>query len=140
MIGDVPADRIGSGLQNIAAARHRDGVAAPTLPQLLSALEHAVGPKAPGHVIAETSRGMVHAGGPKDSFLEGEVEKIVRAVNEAYVVEREREARPEEILANFDFVVGAKPDSFLSDVEGLAIEDIAFEQGPTSQGRERSKP
>jgi hypothetical protein len=140
MIGDVPADRIGSGLRNITAAKHHEGAAAPTLPQLLSALEDALGPKAPGRVIAETSRGMVHAGGPKDSGLTSEIEKIVRAVNEAYEVERERQAKPEEILANFDFVVGSAPETFLSDVDGLAIEDITFERGPTSQGKERSEP
>jgi hypothetical protein len=138
LIGDVPADRIGSGLQNLAGARRKEQLAAPTLPQLLSALEHALGPKAPGRVIAETSRGTVHAGGPKDPFLEGEIETIVRAVNEAYEVERERQATPEEILANFDFVVGSAPETFLSDVGGLAIEDIAF--AAVDQGRERSEP
>lgn len=138
-IGDVPADRIGSGLKKIAAARHQDQAAAPKLRQLVSALQQALDLKGSDRVAVKTSRGTLSAAGPDDPLLETEVGKIVRAVNQAYQEELEREATPEEILACFAFVLGYKPEIYLSDVEGDEVEDITLASGPDSQFEGRSQ-
>jgi hypothetical protein len=136
-IGDVPADKIGSGLKHIVAEKKKEGAAAPTLPQLISALEQALRSKGGGRIVATTSAGEISAGGSNDPFVDREVAEIVTVVAEAYRTELEREPSPAEILACFDFVLGAAPARYLSEVNGQEINDIRFaapSPGGTSGG------
>lgn len=123
-IGDVPADKIGSGLKHIAAEKQKTGAAAPTLPQLIAALELAL--KDGGRIVARTSAGAISAGGRDDLFVDREVAQIVMTVAEAYRTELQREPSAAEILACFDFVLGSAPARYLSEVTGLEIIDVGF--------------
>jgi hypothetical protein len=125
-IGDVPADKIGSGLKHIVAEKKKEGAAAPTLPQLISALEQALRSRGGGRIVANTSAGAVSAGGRNDPVVDREVARIVTAVADSYQTELDREATPAEILACFDFVLGPAPARYLSEVTGQEINDIRF--------------
>lgn len=128
-IGDVPADKIGEGLKRLAAKKQQKQAAAPTLPQMIAALEHALKGKGGGRIVARTSAGIVSAG-DDDPDVTSEVGEIVTAVANSYLLELERDASTAEILACFDFVLGNEPARYLSGMDGQEIDDIGF--GPVS--------
>jgi hypothetical protein len=127
-IGDVPADKIASGLKKIAAAKRQNGMVPPTLSQLLGALGLALQLNGPTALFAETSRETVSAEGSNDPDLTAGITKTVDEVKGVYETELGRPASIGEILACFSFVLGYKPETFLSDAEGAKIKKIAVEQ------------
>jgi hypothetical protein len=138
-IGDVPADKIGEGVKRLVAKKQQKGAAAPTLPQLIAALEHAMKSKGGGRIVANTSTGVVSAG-DDDPDVTSEIDEIVTAVANSYLLELERDASPAEILACFDFVLGNEPARYLSGMEGQEIHDIGFGSVSSSGTSAEEKP
>jgi hypothetical protein len=121
VLGDGPADLFRAALRDFAERRK------PTLPVLLAAAGEALG--TPGLVASrEGGPGVPAAEGPADTDLVAALRQAFDGMRNEYRTYLEREPKPEEILETMDFILGYRPERFLSDVEGveiLAIEPAA---------------
>ena len=119
-LGDGPADLFRAALRSFAERRK------PTLPELLAAAGEALG--TPGLVATrEGGPDIKAAQGPADADLVATLRQAFEGIGNEYRTYLDREPKREEILETMDFILGYKPERFLSDVEGLEI--LAIEPG-----------
>ncbi|MES1240581.1 MAG: hypothetical protein ABUT39_03085 [Acidobacteriota bacterium] len=114
VLGDGPADLFRAALRSFAKRRR------PTLPELLAAAGEALG--TPGLVASREGGPDVQAAeGPADADLVSALREAFEAIRTEYRTYVDREPELEEILETIDFIVGYRPERFLSDTEGLEI-------------------
>jgi len=114
VLGDGPADLFRATLRTFAERRK------PTLPELLAAAGEALGTR--GLVASrEGGPGVRASEGPADPALVAALLEAFEGIRTEYRTYVDREPKLEEILETIDFIVGYRPERFLSGVEGLEI-------------------
>lgn len=120
VLGDAPADIVQTALTDLAARRGQEGKPRPTLAELLAAVGSALG--APGLVARLEDRPDVAAAGePPPDDLAAALATALDGIGKEYRASLNREPAQEEILETFLFILGYRPERYLSDMEGVEI-------------------
>jgi hypothetical protein len=126
VLGDGPADLAQSTLQDFAARRDREGRPRPTLPELLAAAGAVLGE--PGLAARqEAGPDVPAAAGPAPADLVATLRQAFGEIGEEYKTYLDREPKLEEILETVQFILGYRPERYLSGVEGMEI--LAIDPG-----------
>lgn len=122
-LGDGPADHFRAALRSFAERRK------PTLPELLAAASEALG--TPGLVATREGGADIKAAtGPADVDLVATLKQAFEGMEKEYRTYLDREPKREEILETMDFILGYKPERFLSGTEGMEILEILDSVAP----------
>ena len=137
--GDAPADSIRSALSAVAEERRRQGRPLPTLREVLGGFaralktleENSTGDDAPpafqaisAHLDSTPEPISVPADAEADAGLLDAFTRAFVEIDEQYRERWERPARRPELLEALSFILGYRPDRFLSDAAGLNILDL----------------
>lgn len=133
VIGDAPADIMGQALGEIARAKQTQ--AKPTLPEILDGFAAALRRMDAGQrysfqkVVArqESGRAVAATGESADDQLVSTFGQAFANIETEYQQRFERKPRLSELLQTLLFVIGHEPERFLSDAEGLKVNEIVAE-------------
>ena len=120
VLGDGPADAVQSTLQDLAARREGEGKPRPTLAELIAAAGAALGPP---ELVARMEDGpdVRATDGPPPEDLAAALAKAFQEIAEEYRTSQKREPKREEILETLLFILGYRPERYLSGMEGVEI-------------------
>jgi hypothetical protein len=139
VMGDGPADLLSSTLSSIAEARENAGRRAPTLQEILDGFASALKivqdksldkaqPTSFQNLVArlESAPAVTSGGeaGAADSQVVSAFQQAFAQIEEQYQERWERKPRLAELLEALSFILGYRPDRFLSDADELNISEI----------------
>ena len=142
VIGDGPANALTEALVAIGTARQEQGQSEPAFQEMLDGFAEALqhdGSTAledgPAHtvqrLVARLGSGMQVVSGETARQSDGRMVAIFRdgiaAIQRQYEERWERKPRLREMLETLGFILGARPDRFLSGMEGQSIDRIIAE-------------
>jgi|SRR2546426_11648459 len=139
MIGDVPADLLGRAFKNLAKARDTRGQPKPTLAAILEATAAVIRGN-PGEFLSGGSGVEIEkitarldgepgsisgdARGTANVEIGATLRDAFGAVAQAYQEQWGRKPSLYELLDTMAFVLRYKPETYLTEAEGLSIKDI----------------
>jgi hypothetical protein len=139
VMGDGPADVVSSTLNAIAEARENTGRPAPTLREILDGFAAALKiaqdksldkaqPSSFQHVVARLESAPDVTSGSEAATADEQIVSAFRQafanIEEQYQQRWERKPRLAELLEALSFILGYRPDRFLSDADELNILEI----------------
>jgi hypothetical protein len=140
--GDGPADSMRAALSAVVEARTKDGRPLPTLPEVLggfaralktleesSSGEDAQPPfhKISAYLVGQPEPVRVTADADADPQLLDAFARAFAEIREQYRERWERAPRRPELLETLSFILGYRPDRFLSDAADLNILDLKID-------------
>ena len=118
VLGDGPADTVQNALTGFAARRDGEGKPRPALAELVAAAGAALG----AGLVARLEDGPdVRSDGEPPEDLIATLRQAFAAIGEEYRTSLDREPKPEEILETLLFILGYRPERYLSGAEGMEI-------------------